>query len=235
MKNSVRFKKRWRAAAFAAALFLSMAGMVRETAAAVHFPDVTGGAYYYGAVSWAVENGTATGRGGYFKPDDICTRAEAVSFLYKLAGSPAVSGAAPFPDAADPNAWYRSAVIWAVNNNITSGYGTKDGVPIFSPGAACTRAMIVSLIRNFAQYEQKYRAVSAGDVPFPDVPKNAWYRDTVRWAVRNGITHGKGDGKFYPDEGCTRGQIVCFIYNYRHLPEYDDGGGDIETPDIPID
>ncbi|MBR6398280.1 MAG: S-layer homology domain-containing protein [Lachnospiraceae bacterium] len=212
------------------AAVLCAGGLLLEVSAA-SFPDVADNAWYDEAVKWAVKSGTASGRGGYFKPDDVCTRAEAVAFLYKLAGSPEVSGTSAFPDAAEGD-WFFKPVIWAVEKGITSGYGRKDGAQLFSPNVPCSRAMIVTFIQRFAAMEGKYKEPEKTyAMTFPDVPENAWYRGTVRWAAEAGITNGKGDGTFCPLEGCSRAQIVGFLYNYS---KFSGKSEDIELPEITI-
>ncbi len=212
------------------AAVLCTGGLLLEVSAA-SFPDVADNAWYDEAVKWAVKSGTASGRGGYFKPDDVCTRAEAVAFLYKLAGSPEVSGTSAFPDAAEGD-WFFKPVIWAVEKGITSGYGRKDGAQLFSPNVPCSRAMIVTFIQRFAAMEGKYKEPEKTyAMTFPDVPENAWYRGTVRWAAEAGITNGKGDGTFCPLEGCSRAQIVGFLYNYS---KFSGKSEDIELPEITI-
>ena len=213
------------------AILLAWTGTVCE-AAQQHFPDVTNPKdYYFEAVDWAITHNITTGRGGCFKPGDTCTRAEAVTFLYRLAGSPDVSGSCEFADVQDPGLWCYKAVIWAAGKGITSGYGEVNGQPVFRPGVTCSRAMIVTLIKRFAQnVRRNYRAPAGTGKPFPDVAENAWYAETVHWAAQNGVTNGKGDGRFHPGEGCTRAQIVTFLYRYSKLPP---DSGDIELPEVP--
>ena len=146
-----------------AAVLLSAGSMLREASAA-SFPDVPDNAWYAGAVEWAVGEGVTSGRGGYFKPNDVCTRAEAVTFLYKLAGRPEVTGTAPFPDVTEKD-WFNDAVIWAVKNHITTGHGEVNGVPIFNPNETCSRAMIVTFISRFAKYEKTFREPTPGVLP----------------------------------------------------------------------
>ncbi|MCR5294854.1 MAG: S-layer homology domain-containing protein [Lachnospiraceae bacterium] len=185
---------------------------------AVSFPDVRDqNAYYYAPVYWAVEKGITNGRNGYFQPDGTCTRAEAVTFLYRMAGSPAVTGTSEFADVQEKNAFFYKAVIWAVENNITNGAGTKNGKPVFNPYDTCSRKMIVAFIQRFAANVRKNYAASSGSgKPFPDVDEGAWFTEPIRWAADKGITVGR-DGKFYPDESCTRGQIVSFLYRYSSI------------------
>ena len=182
------------------------------------FPDVmNSSAYYYDAVYWAVDQGITTGRGGYFQPDNTCTRAEAVTFLYRMAGSPAVSGKSNFADVQNTKAFYYKAVIWAVDNGITTGSRGSNGTLVFKPDDTCSRKMIVTFIQRYAaNIKKNYTAVSGSGKPFPDVASGAWYTEPIRWAAKNGITTGRG-GKFYPDEGCTRAQIVTFLYRYSKI------------------
>lgn len=228
-----------------AAVLLSAGSILREASAA-SFPDVPDNAWYAGAVEWAVGEGVTSGRGGYFKPNDVCTRSEAVTFLYKLAGRPEVTGTAPFPDVTEKD-WFNDAVIWAVKNHITTGHGEVNGVPVFKPYETCNRAMIVTFISSFAKYEKTFREPTSGGRLFPDVPENVWYTETVRWAVEYEVTHGRG-GLFYPQKGCTRAEIVQFIMNYCNMDvrDEDEGDptdpavqdkdkGDVELPEIPLE
>ncbi len=231
MRKRKFFRNLLKKMVIAVVIFIMAAGGVCEAKAAVTFPDVTDpSSYYYDAVYWAVGKDITTGRGGYFKPNNLCTRGEAVTFLYRLAGSPGVTGSSSFADITDSKAWYYNAVIWAAQNEITTGYGAVNGKPVFRPDVTCNRAMIVTLIMRYAQKIGKnYRKPSGTGLPFPDLVEGAWYVDAVRWAAARGITTGKGDGKFYPNEQCTRAQIVTFLYRYVYMK-----GEDIELPAIPI-
>ena len=168
------------------------------------FTDVNDDAYYKDAVIWAVENGITKGISGtMFSPDAACTRAQAVTFLWRAAGSPSPkSGAMPFGDVA-ADAYYHDAVLWAVENGITKG--TSDTT--FSPDSKCTRAQIVT----FLWRAQKSPAVASVNV-FTDVAADAYYADAVNWAVVNGITSGTSAATFSPNADCTRAQIVTFLY-----------------------
>ena len=168
------------------------------------FTDVNDDAYYKDAVIWAVENGITKGISGtMFSPDAACTRAQAVTFLWRAAGSPSPkSGAMPFGDVA-ADAYYHDAVLWAVENGITKG--TSDTT--FSPDVKCTRAQIVT----FLWRAQKSPAVASVNV-FTDVAADAYYADAVNWAVANGITSGTSAATFSPNADCTRAQIVTFLY-----------------------
>ena len=168
------------------------------------FVDVAEGSYYEEAVDWAVKNGITTGTGSnYFMPDGICTRAQAVTFLWRVAGSPTPkTEAMPFEDVLD-GSYYYEAVLWAVENGITVGTSATT----FSPELTCSRAHIVTFL---------WRAANSPSVktdnPFTDVAADAYYIDAVLWAVKHKITVGTTLSTFSPDEGCTRAQIVTFLY-----------------------
>ena len=169
----------------------------------VSFADVSTSAYYAAAVAWAVENGVTGGTSATtFSPDAACTRAQAVTFLWRAAGSPAPkSSVNPFPDVST-SAYYYDAVLWAVERGITAGTSATT----FSPDATCTRGQIVTFL---------YRAVgttTSGTNPFVDVADSAYYADAVKWAVAEGVTAGTSATTFSPDASCTRGQIVTFLY-----------------------
>jgi len=168
------------------------------------FVDVAPGAYYADAVKWAAENGITGGKDAtHFAPNDTCTRAQAVTFLWRAAGSPAPKTTVnPFTDV-KAGAYYYDAVLWAVENGITKG--TTDTT--FSPNATCSRAQIVT----FLWRSQKSPAASAEN-PFTDVAASAYYSNAVLWAVKNGITGGTTDTTFSPNNNCTRAQIVTFLY-----------------------
>ena len=168
------------------------------------FVDAPEGSYYEEAVNWAVENGITTGTGNnYFTPDGICTRAQAVTFLWRVAGSPTPkTEAMPFEDVLN-GSYYYEAVLWAVENGITVGTSATT----FSPELTCSRAHIVTFL---------WRAANSPSVktdnPFTDVAADAYYIDAVLWAVKHKITAGTTLSTFSPDEGCTRAQIVTFLY-----------------------
>ena len=168
------------------------------------FVDVPEGSYYEEAVDWAVEKGITTGTGNnYFTPDGICTRAQAVTFLWRVAGSPTPkTEAMVFEDVLD-GSYYYEAVLWAVENGITVGTSATT----FSPELTCSRAHIVTFL---------WRAANSPSVktanPFTDVAADAYYIDAVLWAVKHKITVGTTLSTFSPDEGCPRAQIVTFLY-----------------------
>lgn len=180
----------------------SVYAIVHDTNA---FIDVTVNDWFYDAVLWAVDVEITTGvTSSTFEPTTTCSRAAAVTFLYRLAGEPEVEGASAFVDVAD-NAWYTNAVLWAVANGITNGTGDD----AFSPDATCTRAEIVTFLYRYAGQPEV-----DGTSTFADVSDDAWYANAVIWAVENAITNGTGDDTFSPDATCTRGEIVTFLYRY---------------------
>ena len=170
------------------------------------FTDIPKGAYYLDAVLWAAENGITGGTdASHFSPDSVCTRAQAVTFLWRAAGSPAPkSSVNPFTDVAE-GSYYYDAVLWAVEQGITKGT-TAD---TFSPNATCTRAQIVT----FLWRSQKSPAAGTAN-PFTDVAADAYYTNAVLWAAENGITGGTTATTFSPNNDCTRAQIVTFLFRY---------------------
>ena len=172
------------------------------------FTDVPAGSYYEDAVIWAVDKGITTGTSATtFNPNGICTRAQAVTFLWRAAGSPAAKSAVmPFTDV-KAGSYYETAVLWAVEQGITKG--TSD--TMFSPDATCTRAQIVT----FLWRSQKSPAAGMAN-PFADVAADTYYIDAVLWAVKHNITVGTTFSIFSPDEECTRAQIVTFLYRARN-------------------
>lgn len=176
------------------------------SATQINFTDVQSSAYYYDAVVWAVENGVTFGiTDTAFGPDTACTRAQIVSFLWRQAGSPKMSGTNPFTDVSSTD-YYYDAVLWAVENGIT--FGSTDTT--FSPGTTCTRAQAMTFL-----YRGKKSPAVSGTGGFTDVSTDAYYTDAVQWAVANGVTYGTTATTFSPDQACTRAQIVTFIYNAR--------------------
>ena len=166
------------------------------------FYDVPNNAYFYEAVKWAVKNGITTGVGNdLFAPEQPCTRAQIVTFLWRAAGSPEPKAASSFADVA-AGSYYAKAVAWAVENGITTGTG--DGK--FSPDATCTRAQAVTFLARALS------AKASGKAEFSDVPADSYFADAVAWAAANGVTEGIGGGLFGSDNDCTRGQIVTFLY-----------------------
>ena len=188
--------------------FTMPAGKVEINAAFVKevetspFSDVSTSAYYYEAVKWAQEKGITGGIGnGLFGPNQPCTRAQIVTFLWRAAGSPEPKAMSSFADVST-DAYYAKAVAWAVENGITTGTG--DGK--FSPDATCTRAQSVTFL---------FRAIGKlvdSKAEFSDVLTDSYYANAVAWAVENGVTNGIGNGLFGPDNSCTRAQIVTFLF-----------------------
>ena len=166
------------------------------------FADVSTDAYYYEAVKWAAKKGITGGTGdGTFNPNGSCTRAHIVTFLWRAAGSPEPKSTVSFADV-PADSYYAKAVAWAVENGIT--LGTGDGT--FSPNATCTRAQSVTFL---------YRALGTAPTTvngFTDVTADAFYADAVAWAVESGVTNGTSASTFSPNNGCTRAQIVTFLY-----------------------
>ena len=171
------------------------------------FNDVKPGDYFHDAVNWAVEKGITTGASATtFSPNASCTRAQIVTFLWRASGSPEPKTASnPFTDVA-ANAYYRKAVLWAVENGITTGTSATT----FSPDAPCTRAQGVT----FLWRANGSKAASAA-ASFTDVASDAYYAPAVAWAAEQNVTGGVGNGLFSPDTTCTRAQNVSMLYRLR--------------------
>lgn len=192
----------------------TLASLLPVSALAAGFTDVPQGAYYKYAVDWAVENNITSGVSATaFSPDETCTRAQAVTFLWRANRQPNATGSNSFADVAD-NTYYNEAVQWAATNDITSGTSPDT----FEPDAPVTRAQVVTFL-----YRDADNPSASGSTSFADVPTDAYYRDAVRWAVTQGITAGTSATAFSPDEICTRAQIVTFLYR---------ASGD--APDVPV-
>ena len=173
-----------------------------EEAETSPFADVATNAYYYEAVKWAAEQGITGGIGNnLFGPNQPCTRAQIVTFLWRAAGSPEPKDMSSFADVST-DSYYAKAVAWAVENGITSGTG--DGK--FSPDATCTRAQAVTFLARALNA----KATSAAE--FSDVPTDSYFAEAVAWAASNGVTAGIGGGLFGPNNDCTRAQIVTFLF-----------------------
>lgn len=169
------------------------------------FTDVSESAYYYDAVLWATENGITTGTAATtFGPDLGCTRAQVVTFLWRAAGSPESGASAgnPFTDLS-PSAYYYDAVLWAVEQGVTVGTTATT----FSPDLVCTRAQCVTFLHRY-----EGSPTSSVSSSFTDVLSGAYYEGAVQWAAANGVTVGTTATTFSPDDHCTRGQIVTFLY-----------------------
>lgn len=191
-----------------------LASLLPVSALAAGFSDVPQGAYYEDAVDWAVENNITAGTSGMeFSPDETCTRAQAVTFLWRANGQPDAAGNNPFADVST-SSYYNEAVQWAVANGVTSGTSPN----AFKPDAPVTRAQVVTFL-----YRDAGSPSVSGSAFFADVPTNAYYTDAVRWAVTQGITAGTSANAFSPDEHCTRAQIVTFLYRASD-----------DAPDVPV-
>ena len=167
------------------------------------FSDVSTSAYYYEAVKWAQEKGITGGIGnGLFGPNQPCTRAQIITFLWRAAGSPEPKSMSSFSDVS-ADSYYAKAVAWAVESGITTGTG--DGK--FSPDATCTREQAVAFL-----YRASGSPAISGGSAFSDVAANAYYADAVAWVEKNGVTGGIGGGLFGSGNTCTRAQIVTFLY-----------------------
>ena len=154
------------------------------------FTDVKEGAYYVDAVNWAVDKKVTSGKTETtFAPNDSCTRAQAVTFLWRAA--------------VKADSYYDKAVLWAVENKITSGMSDT----LFAPDATCSRSQIVTFL-----YRMQNSPESKAENPFTDVKADAYYANAVLWAVENGVTTGASATTFDPAGDCTRGQIVTFLY-----------------------
>ena len=173
---------------------------------AIVFDDVAKDAWYYDAVQWAVGAGITEGTGNnHFSPNMICTRAQAVMFLWNAAGNPTPKTTDnPFVDVSE-SAYYYQAMLWAAGEGITEGTGNN----CFSPNMVVTRSQIVSFLYRYAGSPAVENAAS-----FADVPATAYYADAVAWAMAEGVTEGTGNNCFSPLRDCTRAEMVCFLYNY---------------------
>ena len=178
------------------------------------FDDVAGlSEEFKTAINWAVQEGVTNGfPDGSFQPDKSCTRAEIVTFLWRMAGKPAPTQAAAFTDLTE--GWSANAVAWAAENGITTGTSADK----FSPDQTCTRAQIVTFLYR---YDQKFnpdaKSSVFGGTSFRDVSAGAYYGAPVAWAVKNGITNGISSVLFAPLQPCTRAQAVTFLYRYAAL------------------
>ena len=178
------------------------------------FDDVAGlSEEFKTAINWAVQEGVTNGfPDGSFQPHKSCTRAEIVTFLWRMAGKPAPTQAAAFTDLTQD--WYADAVAWAAENGVTTGTSADK----FSPDQTCTRAQIVTFLYR---YDQKFnpdaKSSVFGGTSFRDVSAGAYYGAPVAWAVKNGITNGISSVLFAPLQPCTRAQAVTFLYRYAAL------------------
>ena len=167
------------------------------------FVDVSSGSYCYDAVQWAVANGITNGTDAtHFSPNAGCTRGQVVTFLWRAAGEPVVSGNVGFVDVA-PGSYCYEAVKWAVANGITKGTDATH----FSPNATCTRGQVVTFM-----YRAEGEPAVGGSNGFVDVAVSSYCYEAIKWAVANGITKGTDATHFSPNATCTRGQVVTFLY-----------------------
>ncbi|MBR4078376.1 MAG: S-layer homology domain-containing protein, partial [Oscillospiraceae bacterium] len=168
------------------------------------FFDVPQTAWFYAPVNWAAERNVTGGVGnGRFGAYDGCTRAQVVTMLWAANGKPEPKSANnPFTDVAG-NAWYAKAVLWAVENGITTGVSDT----MFGPDRTCTRAQIVTFL-----YAAAKKPPISGENPFKDVGESDWFLIPVLWAAEEGVTGGIGEGKFGPNDVCTRAQVVTFLH-----------------------
>lgn len=171
------------------------------------FYDVPNDAYYYEAVKWAAENGITGGVGNsLFAPNQPCTRAQIVTFLWRAAGSPVVNYLMPFTDV-DEGAYYAEAVRWAASCGIVTGLTETT----FGTNGVCTRAQAAAMIYRCAQAQGKgFTGAWMFHLPFTDVPE--WAYESVAWCYMNGVTTGVSETSFAPDNDCTRAQIVTFLW-----------------------
>lgn len=180
----------------------SVCGM-KGAEAVPEFDDVKPGAFYFDAVQWAVKNGITNGTGkNTFSPNDVCSRYQIVMFLWRAAEQPEAKAAVSFADVKPGDIFYE-AVQWAVERGITKGTDSTS----FSPFAPCTRGQIVTFLCRSAGSPKV-----SGACNFSDIPADSFCRDAVIWASSEGITNGTSAGRFSPNEGCTRAQVVTFLY-----------------------
>lgn len=170
------------------------------------YSDISQNSFFYSAVKWASSNGVTYGTSNEtFSPNKICSRAQAVTMLWRAAGSPPPSSTVTLFADVEPDKYYFEAVQWAVEQGITNGVNTLE----FAPESACSRAHIITFI---------YRMCSSPSVNFKqifnDVKSNSYYSSAVTWAVQQKITNGTSNVTFSPNDLCTRAQMVTFLYRY---------------------
>ena len=168
---------------------------------------------FQNAINWAAETGVTTGfPDGTFQPDKTCTRAEIVTFLWRMAGEPEAAAPAAFEDVA-ADAWYAEPVAWAAENGITNGTSATK----FSPDQTCTRGQIVTFLYRYDRLVNAEAGETAAASTFRDVSPAAYYGAPVTWAVKNGITKGISSVLFAPLQSCNRVQAVTFLFRYAHM------------------
>ena len=172
------------------------------------FLDVTNpDSWFYKPVYWAVETGITNGvSADRFAPNQACTRAQVVTFLWRLAGEPEPTGSNSFADVSD-SAYYAKAVQWAAEQEITKGTSETG----FSPNQPCTRAQVVTFLWRYAG-----KPTATVSNPFADVSADAYYAEAVQWAVNQGITNGSSAAAFAPNTVCTRAQVVTFLWRHAN-------------------
>ena len=169
------------------------------------FTDVPKNSYAYDAVMWAAQEGITRGTGeSVFSPYQSCTRAQAITFLWRAYGCPVVSDTEnPFHDVKE-GTYYHDAVLWAVEKGIVTGYSHDT----FTPDAPCTRAQVIAFLwRSMGRPE-----AAAADLQFSDMKDSDYFTPAIQWAVEKDITNGLGNGTFGQDSPCTRAQIITFLY-----------------------
>jgi len=170
----------------------------------LRFTDVSSSAYYYNAVAWAVDGGITSGiSANTFSPDNACSRAQVITFLWRMAESPVVTSTVTAFDDVPADSYYWNAVQWATANGITAGIASG----LFGSNSTCTRGQMAALLYRYAG-----SPAIDGELPFADVSADSYYAKAVIWAVENGITNGVSETAFAPDNICTRAQIVAFLY-----------------------
>ena len=186
----------------------------------ITYADVPEDAWYHDSVYEMTKAGLTSGRGTtadgqpLFQPTLTATRAEVVTFLHRLAGSPEVEGTSTFTDVKDSD-WFAKPVIWAAANGITSGYG--EGT--FQPNAKVTRAMMVTFLKNYAEKIDGQDVSVTEPADFTDVKDTDWFKPSVDWAAAKGVTSGYGEGTFAPQVSINRAMLITFVNNYRKMPK----------------
>lgn len=175
------------------------------------FKDLDKKAYYFDSVLWASNNGITSGvSGDRFQPEGVCTRAQVVTFLWRMAGCPDPAGEGGSFEDVPPDSYFARSVLWAVEQGITHGVSDVR----FAPNDACTRAQVVCFLYRYFKPEQSVKPAE-----FADVDPDAYYAEAVAWASAEGITKGTSADRFSPDDSCTRAQIVVFLNRVRKLDE----------------
>ena len=204
MKERRHLSRRWIALLLCIVMLVSMSS-IAFAVDANQFADVSKLDYFYKAVNWAAENGITSGTGdGRFSPNDSCTRAQVVTFLWRAAGEPEPGTTSNYFVDVKMSDYFYKAVLWAVKNGITNGTDTE----YFSPDDSCTRAQVVTFLWRAAGEPEPVTTSNH----FVDVETSDYFYKAVLWAVENGITNGTDAEHFAPDDSCTRAQVVTFLY-----------------------